>query len=174
MPDEQTQPGYEGAITMEDNYIMLNGKKLPLTEEQVKLLTEDDKPFDRGNVGDVYYFIDDFGVVRESADFMNEYDDRLFAVANACRDEEIMKRRAMHETLNRLLWRYSEQHGGDAEWNNENGHYCIAVIDCTVQINFYVYRKMAGTVYFKDRDTAQAAIEDVVEPFLAEHPDFVW
>ena len=165
---------------MEYNFLMINGKKLPLTEEQVAALlggkeTECEKvdPFERMMLRR-YFYIANNGEVLNDCDNMGITDGGRYNVGNYCSDKEMMNQRALHETLNRLLWRYSEQHGGDSEWNNENGHYCIAVMDCTVQINFYVYRKMAGTVYFKDRDTAQAAIEDVVKPFLAEHPDFVW
>lgn len=34
--------------------------------------------------------------------------------------------------------------------------------------------KQLGTIYFSTKEKAQQAIEDVVEPFMAEHPDFVW
>ena len=165
---------------MEDNYIMLNGNKVPLTDEQVSALLGGKEtacakvdPFERKMLRR-YFYIANNGEVIKDCDNMGTTDGGRHNAGNYCTDYEMMKQRAMHETLNRLLWRYSEHHGGDAEWNNENGHYCIAVIDCTVQINFYVYRKMAGTVYFKYRDTAQAAIEDVVKPFLEEHPEFVW
>lgn len=87
----------------------------------------------------------------------------------------MMKQRAMHETLNRLLWRYSEQHGGDAEWNGENSHYSITINDGGEPASeWFVSIRTFGNVYFKDGETADQAIEDVVTPFLAEHPEFVW
>ena len=166
---------------MDDNYIMLNGKKVPLTDEQVSALlggkeTECAKvdPFERKML-QRYFYISDRGEVFNEDDHNLQCGKKRYNVGNYCRDYEIMKQRSMHETLNRLLWRYSEQHGGDNEWDNENGHYCIAVRNGTVQACVaYFYGKIDGTIYFMDFDTAQAAIEDVVKPFLAEHPDFVW
>ena len=166
---------------MEDNYIMLNGKMVPLTEEQVAALlggkeTEREKvdPFDR-NLDQIYYYIDYLGELDADVDNFSEDDDNTYNAANYCTDKEMMNQRAMHETLNRLLWRYSEQHGGDNEWDGENLHYSITINDVLVPgSEWFASVRPFGTVYFKDRDTAQAAIDDVVRPFLAEHPDFVW
>ena len=166
---------------MEDNYIMLNGKMVPLTEEQVAALLggketacEKVDPFERKMLRR-YFCIENNGEVFDDNDNMGITDGERYNVGNYCSDKEMMNQRALHETLNRLLWRYSEQHGGDAEWNKENGHYYISVRNGTVQASgAYFYGKIDGTIYFKDIDTAQAAIEDVVKPFLAEHPNFVW
>ena len=166
---------------MEDNYIMLNGKKVPLTEEQVAALLGGKEtacakvdPFERKMLRR-YFYIGNNGEVLDDNDNLGATDGCRYDVGNYCKDYEIMKQRALHETLNRLLWRYSEQHGGDNEWDRENGHYCISVRNGTVQASVaYFYGKIDGTIYFMDFDTAQAAIEDVVKPFLADHPDFVW
>lgn len=163
-----------------DNYIMLNGKKVPLTEEQVAALLggketacEKVDPFER-KMGQSYFYICGDGEVYKDEDLEYQIDEKRYNIGNYCTDKEMLKQRAMHETLNRLLWRYSEQHGGDNEWDGENGHYCIAVINGGVQASTDFYGKIYGTIYFKDIDTAQAAIDGVVKPFLAEHPDFVW
>lgn len=34
--------------------------------------------------------------------------------------------------------------------------------------------KDLGVVYFRDEITAEAAIKEIVEPFMAQHPEFVW
>ncbi len=34
--------------------------------------------------------------------------------------------------------------------------------------------RIAGVIYFKDRETAETAITEVVEPFLAKNPGFDW
>ena len=31
-----------------------------------------------------------------------------------------------------------------------------------------------GDVYFRKKEVAEAAIEEVVKPFMAAHPEFVW
>ena len=164
-----------------ENYIMLNGKKVPLTEEQVAALlggkeTECEKvdPFERMMLRR-YFYIANNGEVLNDCDNMGITDGGRYNVGNYCSDKEMMNQRALHETLNRLLWRYSEQHGGDAEWDGENLHYSITINAVGEPgSEWFASVRPFGTVYFKDRDTAQAAIDDVVRPFLAEHPEFVW
>lgn len=164
-----------------DNYIMLNGKKVPLTEEQVASLLGGKEtacakvdPFEP-QTGQNYFYISDRGEVFNEDDHNLQCDKKRYNVGNYCTDYEMMKQRAMHETLNRLLWRYSEQHGGDNEWDGESLHYSITIDDKgEPALELFVSIRTFWAVYFKDRDTAQAAIEDVVTPFLAEHPEFVW
>ena len=166
---------------MEDNYIMLNGKMVPLTEEQIAALLGGKEtacakvdPFER-KIGEKYFFIGMNGYVREWSDLVTSLDEIGYNTGNYCRDKELMKQRAMHETLNRLLWRYSEQHGGDNEWDDESRHYFITTDDEGNPVSdWLVSIRTFGAVYFKDGETADQAIEDVVKPFLAEHPEFVW
>ena len=166
---------------MEDNYIMLNGKMVPLTEEQIAALLGGKEtacakvdPFER-KIGEKYVFIGMNGYVREWSDLDTSLDEIGYNTGNYCRDKELMKQRAMHETLNRLLWRYSEQHGGDNEWDGNNPHFYI-VIDDKEEPKFSnsVYCRNVSVIYFRKMETAICAIEDIVKPFLAEHPDFVW
>ena len=91
-----------------------------------------------------------------------------------------MEQRAMHETLNRLLWRYSETHGGDPAWTigeyPEFVHHYEICYDhsCKVFRTVSVVNGKCTGIYFKDEKTAEAAIEEVVVPFMAAHPEFVW
>ena len=50
---------------MNDNYTVINGKKIELTEKQIKALgievkTKRNRPFKKVVTGDVYYFINEF------------------------------------------------------------------------------------------------------------------
>ena len=164
-----------------ENYIMLNGKNVPLTEEQVAALLGGKEtacakvdPFERKMLRR-YFCIGNNGEVFDDNDNMGITDGERYNVGNYCRDKEMMNQRAMHETLNRLLWRYSEQHGWDAEWDGENLHYSITINGGgEPALEWFVSIRAFGTVYFKDKETADQAIEDVVNPFLSEHPEFVW
>jgi hypothetical protein len=126
--------------------------------------------------GGQYFFTDKFGGVRAYIDGDDKTDDALYAVANYCRDEEMMEQRALHETLNRLLWRYSETHGGDNSWETTDNHhhFICRCVKSGFAVMYSIDTKAHGVVYFKDDHTAWAAIEDVVYPFLAEHPEFKW
>ena len=117
------------------NYIMFTTKdgvpvKLELTPEQVALLAaasaepEHEDMFGR-KIGSDYYCVTDRGEVVGKTDVGDRRDNGHHNTANYCRDKNKMVQRALHETLDRLLWRYSEQHGGDTEWDGTNRHWYI-------------------------------------------------
>lgn len=170
------------------NKLILDGVEYNLSDSLVAKLKEEiaindavrPKPgaFDRLG-GKKYYFIDGCGRVNPRLDVGDGIDYEFYSVANYCRDEELMEQRALHETLNRLLWRYSETHGGDLPWSadGEDPHWCISIVlrdPESAEPDWVYHVKTPGVIYFKDRETTQSAIEEVVKPFLAEHPEFVW
>lgn len=169
---------------MSENYIVINGKRLELTPEQLAALgVENPKeskrsPFERVDYGEEYYFIDAYGEVECEVDLLSGYDDSIYAATNYCTDESLMKQRALHEILNRRLWRYSMEHeAGKIDWRDPHSNkYYIYTIGSTN--NFVVesikFRYNFGSVYFYTQKTAEAAIEKIVKPFIKEHPEFVW
>ena len=162
---------------MTENYIMINGGKLELTPEQVAALTAEpvkDDPFER-RIDREYCCICCDGKIERAIDEYDTLDNDCYAVANYCRDEEKMKQRALHETLDRLLWRYSEQHGGDPNWDRRNAHWnvCRSTKTGEWRADGWSIDKYSGP-YFRSEAAAEAAIREVVEPFCAAHPEFVW
>ena len=151
-----------------ENYICINGKKTELTEDQMKALGIErpkKSPFDR-IVDGKYYFINTHETVYPTKDCLTTADNSLFEKANYCTDKAIMEQRAMHEILSRLLWRFSEQNGGKGMFgiaDKGNGNFCSMIEN---------YRYLDPT--FKTADIANRAIKEIVKPFMAEHPDFVW
>lgn len=164
------------------NKIILDGKEYELSAELVEKIKAEvaaqekaENPFER-SVGEHYCFADASGWLGYFIDSDSATDNALYSAGNYCRDKGLMEQRALHETLNRLLWRYSEMHGGDSSWETtENQHHCIynGFIN-GISVYHACGAKQQGTVYFKDEDTAEVAIEEVVKPFMAEHPEFVW
>lgn len=152
-----------------ENYICINGKKAELTEEQMKALgieLTNDNPFNRAEMRKVYYYISPVGDVTFAYETEAPFDKYCFDVANYCTDKEMMEQRVMHETLSRLLWRFSEQNGGKGMFgiaDKGNGNFCSMIEN---------YRYLDPT--FKTADIANRAIKEIVKPFMAEHPDFVW
>ena len=155
-----------------ENYIVINGKKVELTKEQVRQLgieVEKESPFERVQKGERFCYISYGGDVFTDFDVKSVSDDKAYAVANYCTDKNLMQQRAWFETLSRLLWRYSMEHGG----NEIHG------------INYVIYKD--GENYriqcicngylqpgFVDLQTAEDAINRIIIPFMAEHPDFKW
>lgn len=170
------------------NKIIIDGKEYELSAElvekikaevaeQEKKKREDLKePFGRVR-NERYFLINGNGRVSTmSADTNSPTDEELYAIGNYCRDKELMEQRAMHETLNRLLWRYSEERGGDSKpWDNHHQHWCIGFKESNEPGVFRAqFNPYFGCVYFSKGETAEAAIEEVVKPFMSEHPEFVW
>ena len=162
-----------------ENYIMLNGKKIPLTDEQIKLFQADEpkkSPFDRADLNDKFYFVEsDFNCLR-TIENNTELDNYLFECGNYCTDKNIMKQHALHLQLNNLLWRYSMTHGGDKiSWDDYSETKFYIYYDAATDefvCDYYVTLKYFGAVPFDSKETARAAIEEIVKPFIVEHPDF--
>lgn len=160
-----------------ENYIMLNGKRIDLTAEQIETLVgkKEKDPFEMGEQGDTFYYITAGGYVGSDSTHGYCNSDALFEVANYCTDKELMEQRALHETLNRLLWRYSMRHGGRdskerLKWTisyNGNINPCFGT---RCQHNF----STLGTARFINEEAAKAAIEEIVKPFMEKHPEFRW
>ena len=154
------------------NYICINGKKAELTEEQLKALGVElpkASPFERVEHGGGYYVIDRCGEVLQAYEWQDDLDDRAFNNGNYCTDKSIMEQRALHETLNRLLWRYSMEHGGDS--------YSPCDIYYDGELEEWSYCYVDGDSYylspvFESPEIALNAIEEIVKPFMEAHPEF--
>lgn len=169
------------------NYIMLDGRKFEIDEKNSLLLRavvgkqkeEKKSPFERVRIHkDTYFFMNDWGCVEGDFDDDEEEDKFRYEAANYCTDKALMVQRTLHETLNRLLWRFSLENGGEGDWIGTGYHAYIWFDPNHLQspfiVDWTVKKKQQGTVYFSTGDVARRAIEEIVKPFMAEHPDFVW
>lgn len=156
------------------NYICINGKKAELTEEQLKALGIElpkVSPFERVEKGDKYYIIDGSGHVFQAYEFKDSQDDRAFNNGNYCTDKSIMEQRALHETLNRLLWRYSMEHKA------ESHRPCDIYYNGNLEKWSYRYAGSNShylSTVFDSPEIALNAIEEIVMPFMTAHPEFKW
>ena len=160
---------------MSKNYAVINGKKMELTDEQIKALGfEVRKPlFERVDDGGPYYFINCYGDI----DVDSREDDKLFDNVNYFNDEYFANQVALHQLLYRKLLKYAyDNEFEDKEWNGTNMHAYI-IYNFTrknYDIRWTRNEKEPGTVYFKTPTRATAALNEVVMPFVREHPEFVW
>ena len=163
-------------------YIEIDGKRTPLTIEQMKALGiyEEPKksPFDRVEKENRnYYYITSCGCIYKTQDYSFEGDNTRHDIANYCTDKEILQQRALHETLNRLLWRFSMENDGDKIcWNKPSNNWCLFMDESRkrVEVSYNTWMKFEGSVYFYTKEIAEKAIKEVVELFMKEHPDFIW
>lgn len=107
-----------------ENYIMLDGRKFEIDEKSSLLLRavvgeekrREESCFSQA-CDNPYYFITSCGSVDVIIDSNSFTDDIRYRVGNYCADKNLMSQRALHEALNRLLWRFSEENGGDNDWS---------------------------------------------------------
>lgn len=166
---------------MNENYIVINGKKIELTEEQLKQLgIEPEKkrknPFERVPKGEVYFSAEcgEAERARETNEWIEEY---LFEAANYFKDEAFAKHVALHQLLFRKLLKfaYDNECEDTEEWDGRNEHWAIRYDDdCDAFTTYYQTSYKAQEVYFYSEEGAERAIKEVIEPFMKEHPDFVW
>lgn len=164
------------------NKIIIDGKEYELSAELVEKIKaevalqeierqmSEQVPFERVKIGKNHFLINGVGRVSTLAEGASNMDDELYSIANYCTDKSLMEQRALHETLNRLLWRYSETNGGGEK---RGGYFIYRSNMEDMRVGHCTYAS-CGDVYFRKKEVAEAAIEEVVKPFLAAHPEFVW
>lgn len=162
------------------NKIIIDGKEYELSAELVEKIKVEvaaqeiermiaDDPFARMR-SDSYHFISAEGRVCTGCETGSIVEDGRYSVANYCRDKGLMERWALHETLTRLLWRYSEMNGGGEK---RGGYFIYRSNMEDMRVGHCTYAT-CGDVYFRKKEVAEAAIEEVVTPFMEAHPEFVW
>lgn len=160
------------------NYIVINGKKAELTKEQLeKLGIERNNPFDRVARG-MTYFVPIFdGTTKYFAELNDCVDKDYYDSTDYFNDEEFAEQMSLKWLLSRKLEKYAwDNNAEDVEWDRHNSHFCIHYFISRQHfvVGEYGDGKITGIVYFSDRDVAEDAIKDVIEPFMKEHPNFKW
>lgn len=159
---------------MKEIKLTIDGKEVPLTDEQLKMLGIETRKhlFNRVDDGGPYYFINCYGGIE--ADSCE--DDALFDNVNYFNDMYFANQVALHQLLYRKLLKFAYENGcEDREWGTKYEHWRIYYdtdsdkFDIDVNDAF----KYQG-VYFSTRRGAERAIEEVIKPFIKEHPEFVW
>ena len=163
---------------MSENYIVINGKKMDLTEEQLKQLGIEVRknPFERVVKGGRYFYINVHGAVHQHYDVKYPYEEKLYDVSNYFIDEAFANQVALHQLLYRKLLKFAyDNECEDREWDGRFDHWHIYYN--TTEDKFCVEPNATfkhQEVYFSTRKGAEHAIEEVIKPFMKEYPEFVW
>lgn len=165
---------------MKEIKLTIDGKEVQLTNEQLKMLRIIEKekhPFERSYYGCDYFCISDIGTVECYCDNKDKYAEAFFKAVNYFSTQPFAHQVALHQLLYRKLLKYSyDNEFEDEEWNGSNMHAYI-IYNFTrkdYDVRWTRDEKEPGTVYFKSPTRATAAINEVVMPFVKEHPEFVW
>jgi hypothetical protein len=158
--------------------LKINDKEIEVevSEEQIEKLTEKKKsPFAKSANGGTYYAIDFDGSIDTCTDYNTDCDSDAYKVANYCTDYNIIQQQAYRETLNRLLWRWQYENDEPCDWESFGAKYGIYFNTGTNEFEvLFANSCKVQTIYFTTKAKAYWAIEEVVKPFMKEHPDFVW
>ena len=163
---------------MSENYIVINGKKAELTVEQIKALGIEVRknPFDRAGKYEGYYCIKETGEIYTYYDDRGSFDNVLYAESNYFNDKDFANQVALHQLLYRKLLKYAHENDcEDREWGTKHEHWRIYydTDSDTFDVDVNDMFKYQG-VYFLTRKGAKRAIEEVIKPFMKEHPEFMW
>ena len=164
---------------MSENYIVINGKKMDLTEEQLKQLgiKVRNNPFERIVKGERYFYINVHGAVHQHYDAKYPYEEKMYDIVNYFADENFAHQVALHQLLYRKLLKfaYDNECEDNQEWGNGFDHWHIyyEAVEGKFCVEPNATFKYQG-VYFSTRKGAERAIKVVVEPFMKEHPEFIW
>ena len=169
---------------MKEIKLIIDGKEIKLTEEQLKTLwiEKEEKrknPFEKPEEAECYYFIDECGVDNH---LYYEEDDwnykELRDAANMFNDGRFAEQVALHQLLYRKLLKFAyDNECEDSQIWGDNGiehwHIMYDFVECISYADWASTSKN-NDVYFSTKEGAERAIEEVVKPFMKEHPDFVW
>lgn len=164
---------------MKEIKLTIDGKEIQLTDEQLKMLgiePEKKNPFDRVGNGDRFFAIDNMNGIQTCTEMSYARDEAYYNGINYFNDKQFAKQVALHQLLYRKLLKFSyENKCADVEWNGRNNHWCIYYNpdDLKYCVAGFVSHKF-DSVWFSSEDAAERAIEEVVKPFVKEHPEFVW
>ena len=167
---------------MNENHIVINGKKSELAEEQLKTLgieveTKRKNPFEEVNRFEDYYFVEKNNEVHAYMKTDSSVDDQMYTSANYFNDKAFAEQIALHQLLYRKLLKFAYDNGFEdaAKWDGVNPHWAIRYNDNLNKFDSYCQNSYkARDVYFSSEEGADRAIHEVVEPFMKEHPEFVW
>ncbi len=163
---------------MSDNYAVINGKRAELTDEQVKALgIEKKNPFERVAKDDAYYTVLSSGSVGRMEDYLDCQDDSQYDAVNYFNDEAFAEQVALHQLLYRKLLKFAYDNGLEdiEKWNGLNQHWYVFYNYSGECFDYYFNDEhKSQSVYFSSPEGASRAIKEVVEPFMKEHPEFVW
>ena len=163
---------------MGENYIVINGKRAELTEEQLEQLgikVSNNKRW-RGNLDEKYYRVDTFNQVSPLEDINSDYDTWLYDSHNYFKTREDAKKYARVLETEMLLRKYADKHNEDMPWDGRCGHYFFyynvgSNVICT---DCYTFSKEAREIYFSSKEIARAAIEEIGKERIEEYLTYEW
>lgn len=163
-----------------DIKLLINGEEFTLSNELRKTINEQiiqRNPFARVGHGEKYFFIDGQDDIASFSETNNRLDRKQEVHANYFNNYMYARQTMLHQLLYRKLLQFAYK------WNAFDNRPWDSITDHFYIVYNYTYKKFEfaasttlkqNTVYFATISAAKKAIEDVVEPFCKEYPEFDW
>lgn len=149
-----------------ENYIVINGKKAELTEEQLKQLGIKVGKNKRGRVkvGDMFFFADRDNCIDSCFDTRSAFSDYCYDTHNYFKTKEEAQEYAEVLEIKRQLMKFADEHNEKIDWDklNESRYYLYLTRPTDGIIIGNTYRgKIPEIIYFSSTDIAQKAIDTI-------------
>lgn len=166
---------------MDNTYLVVNGIKVPLTDEQKKSLgLTFENPFAEPSMRENYYYITSEGAVDISINTWNNSDNRRFDEVNCFKNRTFANVVAKKHLLYRMLLKFAYDNDAvDLPWDRHNYHFYIryeyndGADEPTWEVAAALINRSANEVYFSKKAVAEEALETVVKPFFSAFPEIV-
>ena len=149
-----------------ENYIVINGKKAELTEEQLKQLGIEvgkDKR-ERVKMGDVFFFVDISNHIDSCVDSRAAFSSYCYDTHNYFKTKEEAEEYAEVLEIKRQLMKFADEHNGKIDWEDINQFgYFIYWNPCLndMKICKNGFKTAPEIIYFSSVDIAQQAIDEI-------------
>ena len=164
---------------MSENYIVINGKRAELTEEQLKQLGIElpkNKRW-RADAGKIYYFVSSWGSICNANDYYHDFDNFRYYSHNYFKTEEEAEKYARVLETEMLLRKYADEHNGELTWCSQNNLVYNIYYDYeydNVTIGSWIRSKFPHTVYFSSEEIVRDALEKIGEERIKEYLTYEW
>ena len=149
-----------------ENYIVINGKKAELTEEQLKQLGIEvgkDKR-ERVKAGDVFFFVDSSGRIDSRFDNRFAFSSYCYDTHNYFKTEEEAEKYAEVLEIKRQLMKFADEHNDKIDWEDiDQFGYIFYWNPCLNDIRICKdgFKTAPEIIYFSSVDIAQQAIDEI-------------
>lgn len=157
-----------------ENYIVINGKKAELTEEQLQQLGIEvgkDKRW-RAEETAVYYFTTDTGKVGVGREYLMNVDNIRYDTHNYFKTKEEAEEYAEVLEIKRQLIKFADEHNGEIDWKDaSNPKYFIAYSfdTCRLFIDWCYTKKLGEQIWFSSKEVALKAIDTIGEENIIKY-----
>ena len=170
---------------LKNKKIKTHGVEIDLTEEQLQKLQQlvEPKykhPFERVGHWEKYYSISVFAGKFEVIEYVENHIERdveRFSNGNYYNNKGFAEQVAMDMNLQQRLRKFTYENGwSDEFWEDENISKVTILFDTRNKSWYYLGDRTGQQglfgVYFKDFEVAKRAMEEIVEPFCKENPNY--